>query len=46
MELFPNEEKLLSTYIKEKKVDFKKEDELVTLINYLDTIRSINKSTN
>jgi hypothetical protein len=40
LELFPNEEVQLNKFIKEKKIDFKKEQDLISLVTYLDKVRA------
>jgi hypothetical protein len=39
IELFPNEKEKLQAYLKEHKTDFKKDAEVVALIEYLDSIK-------
>ena len=41
LELFPEEKEKLQEYMKENKTDFKKENEVIELISYLDSIRSV-----
>lgn len=41
LELFPEEKEKLQQYMKGNKTDFKKEDQVIALISYLDSIRTV-----